>query len=96
MASRTGIEPVTYSLEGCCSNPLSYRDMGVSTKNVDDENLAKLAGLEPATCPLGGDRSVHLSYNLRTTTVGLSMESTSVVGLRVPRRVTNSARNARL
>ena len=28
-ASRAGFEPATHNLEGCCTNPLCYRDMRV-------------------------------------------------------------------
>ena len=37
MATPAGLEPATHSLEGCCSNPLSYEAIV----------LVRLVGLEP-------------------------------------------------
>ena len=51
MARSKGFEPPTAGLEGRCSIQLSYE------RAVN--NLACLAGFEPATYHLGGDRSIH-------------------------------------
>lgn len=55
MAFRRGFEPLAYSLGGCCSILLSYR-------NYLLKKMAFRRGFEPLTYSFGGWRSIQLSY----------------------------------
>ncbi len=51
MARQKGFEPLTRSLEGCCSILLSYWRLGMTGK-TKKKKLVAAQGFEPRTCGL--------------------------------------------
>ena len=65
MVMAAGLEPATYSLEGCCSIQLSYATPQLTLESFAITHkllVAGQTGLEPATYGFGIRCSTSLSY----------------------------------